>query len=218
MPITTLPQVKDPLPEGATATPGTCPTCSCTELRIIEREHNATRSAEPMADGRYEIHPHFDWCPVLSGVTPEVACLECGAPVWDIGHSPGVVLTMPNAGPYGRDDHWVGSRDDPGYRQNGRWATNEKAAPDFDKVTVGPCGHVHEGPRAHEQMAVMSRFLQAQAEREATDEFARHEGLTAAVEAAGMGVLVERWRHAVRTGSVEAVGLLAAIRVVGDVT
>lgn len=216
MPTTTSPQVRQPIPNGP-QTIGTCPTCGPADIQISSGEgwYNVTRSQDPGPDGRYEVHPHLDWCPVLTGETPEVACLDCGAPVTEWSESPGVILTMPNAGPHGRDDHWLGNVEDPGYVRNSSWASKREPAPDFDRVTVKPCRHEHEGRRAHEMLLAIRTVKAEQAKREAEALFAEHAAVTDAAEAAGHTELVLRWQGAVRSGSREAAGLLAAIRIVG---
>lgn len=214
MPATASPQVRAPLPNGTAGDFGSCPICYSAEIRLGS-DGNRTRSVDPGPNGRYAIHPHHEWCPVLTGETPEVACLTCGAPVNEWSESPGVILTMPNAGPAGRDDHWLGNVEDPGYARNSAWASKREPAPDFDRVTVKPCGHEHEGRRAHEMLLAVRTARAARMNREAEATYAAYIAVTDAAEAAGHVELVLRWQDAVRTGSPEAVGLLAAIRVVG---
>jgi hypothetical protein len=219
MPTTASPQVRQPIPNGPQAL-GTCPTCGPADIQISSGEgwQNVTRTQDPGPDGRYEIHPHHDWCPVLTGETPEVACLDCGAPVMEYDHSPGVIVTVPHAGPNGMDGHLLGAMDEIQDKPFGTFGTTRKPAPDFDRVTVRPCGHDHRGPQAHQMLLAIRTARAAQANREAEALFAEHAAVTDGAEAAGHGEVVQRWRQAVRSGSREASGLLAAIKVlVGSV-
>ncbi len=215
MPTTTSPQVRQPISNGPQNI-GTCPLCGPADIHISSGDgwRNVTRSQDPGPDGRHEVHPHLDWCPVLTGETPEVACLDCGAPVMEWTESPGIVVTVPGAGPNLTDGHWLGAADEEPDRL-AIWGSERKPAPDFDRVTVRPCGHDHRGSRAHEMLLAIRTVKAEQANREAEEMFARHAAVTDAAEAAGHIELVLRWQNAVRTGSREAVGLLAALRIVG---
>ncbi len=218
MPTTTSPQVRQPIPNGSHHI-GTCPVCGSADVTISVDRPLAdviTCSQDPGPDGRHVIHPHQEWCPVLTGETPEVACLDCGAPVNEWDESRGVILTMPGAGPMGRDDHWLGNVDDPGYARNSAWASKCEPAPDFDRVTVKPCGHQHEGRRAHEMLLAIRTARAARANREADAEIAKHAELLAFVDGSEFSKVSDRYRTAVRSGSPEAPGILAVMRLMAD--
>jgi hypothetical protein len=217
MPTTTSPQVREPIPSGPQDL-GTCPTCGPADIQISSGDgwRNVTRSRDPGPDGRYEIHPHQEWCPVLTGETPEVACLDCGAPVFGWDESPGVIVTVPHAGPNGMDGHLLGAMDEVQDKPFGMFGTTRKPAPDFDRVTVQPCGHDHRGSRAHQMLLAIRTARAEQAHREAEAIFAEHAELLEFVDGSEFSKLADRYRTAVRAGSGEAFGLLTAMRTLVD--
>lgn len=213
MPATTSTQVKAPLPAGhTTMTVGTCPTCHCTEWAVGSDTH--TRSDEPGADGRYVMHPHHDWCPVWTGETPELACTACGAPVLEWDFSAGVQVTVPHAGPSGRDDYALGTVDEVGRHMG--FASKAEPCPEFDQLTVKPCGHELRGHEAHPIMDRLRELRLTWAQREADATLAQHAVLLPGACGAGHANLVELYRRAVYGRSKDAAGLLAAIRAVAD--
>lgn len=177
-----------------------------------------TTADEPDGDGVWWMWPHHDWCPKWTGETPAVACPACGAPVLGYDFSPGVVLTVPQAVilPGGRvaDGHLVGTMDEVYEQPGASFHSKRESAPDFDKVTVSPCGHQLQGREGHEVLTALHTVAAEHAKVEAEAEIGRHADVLAAAEQAGHGNLAALYRAAVRRGSGEASGLLVAVKAV----
>ncbi len=211
----TIAHTRDAPPDGANPSMhvGCCHVCNRTRIEGSSRHGIITpwtRSVEPVADGRYEMHPHERWCPVWTGETPEVACQHCGAPVTDLTYRFGYQVRVPWTPPFGNPGTLVGTLDEIDAHESAGGETT--AAPQFDKADLTPCGHTVEGSQAHQMRDL---FEQARAEhhrRKAEAEIASNGVVLAAAETAGHSTLVDQYQRAVLDGSADKVGLLAALR------
>lgn len=207
-------QTRDPLPDGVTsATIGTCPTCGpqtivfndCDEPRI-------TRSTQPGPDGQYVAHGHAEWCPIWctsEPVTHPAPC--CGARIdgfTDRQH--GVWLVLPGVMP--DTENPVLEADAAPWQLAA--ATRRIPAPEFDRLTLIPCGHRLEGDKVHEAIAQLRQRVADIDHERAERALAEHADLLTRAEQAGYGALVDQYRAAVHASADTAAGLLAAIRTI----
>lgn len=176
-----------------------------------------TRSTEPEPDGSWAVVWHERWCPVWTGETPAVACPRCGAPVETLETHPGYVLAVPGVAAGGREitQHVEWSPE-----AQARWggygagAKMERAAV-FDRAAVTPCGHTFQDVEARAVITLVNAERQRVHDAEVAEVLASHAAVLDGVRALpGPGpTLVARYEVAVRTGSRDACGLLAAILV-----
>lgn len=139
-----------------------------------------------------------------------VNCPFCNAPTNGYDLEAGVQVTIPGAGPNGGPGTLLGAGDEV---TGVPWGLGEvKAAPDFNRLTLQPCGHVFRG---FQSGAILEKVHQVADERhdaKAEATLDRHADLLGAAEAAGHGAVAEKYRQAVRAGSGEQQGLLTALK------
>ncbi|MEU8023797.1 hypothetical protein AB0B88_16430 [Micromonospora haikouensis] len=207
-------QTRDPLPDGAPTecAIGVCPVCGSHDVIVTPADAlPITRSVEPGPDGRHVVHFHHDWCPVFTRETPAVACPICEAPVHTYTYRNGFMVTLPGAGPAGGPGTLVGTMADinPARLVYGHQIN---PAPQYDKADVEPCGHTLEGEHAQQVDAKMREHAAADRERKTRATISEHADILDAAQRAGHEKVAQQYRRAVRTGSADASGLLAALR------
>jgi len=207
---------QEPLPvDVRVAAALVCRTCNAEEVSCDWRQAPYTRSTEPPSGSNYYlVQPHEAWCPVWTGLVPDPACPDCGAPVYDVDISPGYSLSVPD--PVLGTAHIVGTADEvfahPAARRAGA-VDAAKRVKSLDKVTVSPCGHTLRGD---DFRRVLVRFVDLRRHRVRAEDdavIAAAGPLLAAAEQAGQTALADAYRTAVRARSRDASGLLAALRI-----
>jgi hypothetical protein len=205
---------REALPDGAMLVFAACGTCGLDTLTWIDNELVATtRSARPSATGAYLVQPHHDWCPVWTGIEPELPCPQCGAPVWSWDWQPGYSLRIPGP-PLLGGGHIVGPAEVVFGHPAARSVplSSAKRAPDFDELTVFPCRHVLKGLEGNTVLTRAGALKRAAREWDDQMVLAAAGPLLAAAETAGHAVLADAYRQAVHERTGEMSGLLATLR------
>lgn len=141
-----------------------------------------------------------------------VDCPACNSAASGYELDAGVQITVPGGGPGGGPGTLLGAGDEV------RWGSGEvKAAPDFNRVTLHPCGHTFRGFEGGNDL--LQRIRQVVDERNAAAAaatLAQHGELLRVAEAIGHGAVVEKYRQAVRARSRTEQGLLVTLRVLTE--
>jgi hypothetical protein len=216
--------VRDPLPEGLTTievSPEPCGTCGSADLTRIDGQWGpVARTARPdPRTGLYMVQAHHEWCPVWTGQLEELACPTCSAPVHDYESRPGYSFLVID------DETGVmrttaGTVDEVLADLNVRLTHEAPPArePQFDKLKLGPCGHVLVGCDAHRMIGRIAHVRARRHRAEADAAIAANQHLLTAAEQAGHEPLAHAYRHAVHAGLRTASGLLKALQLLHDET
>ncbi len=213
----TTKMTRDPLPGPATCVIGeTCPTCNRTEIASNSTdgwEQPMTRSVEPDNEGRYSMQPHEPWCPVGTEQEPaRVPCPQCGTQMTEIEFRPGREVQVEEIGPNGElVKGWL-DIDAADRHPFASPFTKSRRAQWLDSAVVGPCRHFLRDNAARQAYTVFLEAKQEIANEEAVATLAQHADLIEAARAHGGSAVVDAYATALRSGSREASGLLAAIR------